>query len=55
MLNLIIANLATILVGAAVVGVIAAVIGVMHHDKKLGKSSCGCACADCPNKGACGH
>ncbi|MEG0019964.1 MAG: FeoB-associated Cys-rich membrane protein [Oscillospiraceae bacterium] len=53
MLNFIVANLSTIAVAGVVIAVIAAVITVRRLDKKAGKSSCGCTCADCPSKGRC--
>lgn len=40
-------NIATILISAALVFVVAAVIAGMIRGKKRGKSSCGCGCAGC--------
>lgn len=45
--------LANILVGIALVGIVAAIIYFKAKARKLGKFSCGCGCADCPSSGAC--
>jgi predicted permease len=55
MLNYIAANLATILVGAVVLAIVAAVVVKLIRDKKRNKSSCGCGCSGCPNAQSCGH
>ena len=41
MIAWIVANIGTILVALAVLGVVAAVIAVMRRDRKQGKPSCG--------------
>ncbi len=46
-------NIATIIICAFLLAVVAAVIGKMVRDKKKGKSSCGCGCANCAMNGAC--
>lgn len=46
-------NLPTVLVGSVVLLIVAAVIFKMAKDKKRGKSSCGCNCANCPSSGMC--
>lgn len=46
-------NIATIIICAALVAVVAAIITGMIRDKKKGKSSCGCGCANCPMNGSC--
>ena len=46
-------NIATILICAALIAVVAAVIAGMVRDRKKGKASCGCGCADCPMSGSC--
>lgn len=46
-------NLAAILICAALIAVVAAIVAGLIRDKKRGKSSCGCGCADCPMSGAC--
>lgn len=46
-------NIATILICAALIVIVAAIICGMVRSKKTGKSSCGCGCADCPMSGAC--
>lgn len=49
----VVANLSTILVGAAVAALLAAVAVKLILDKKKGKSSCGCNCDQCPGAGLC--
>ncbi len=46
-------NIATILICAALIAIVAAIICGMVRSKKKGKSSCGCGCTDCPMSGAC--
>ena len=46
-------NIATILICAALIAIVAAIICGMVRSKKTGKSSCGCGCADCPMSGSC--
>ena len=46
-------NIATIIICAVLIAVVAAIIVSMIRDKKKGKSSCGCGCADCPMSGSC--
>ena len=53
MFDLIASNLSTIVVGAAVAVLLLIVAVKMYHDKKRGKSSCGCNCANCPSAGMC--
>ncbi|NCB50340.1 MAG: FeoB-associated Cys-rich membrane protein [Clostridia bacterium] len=55
MLSFIASNLATIVVGAVVFGIVAAVVIKMVRDKKKNKFSCGCGCSGCPNAQNCGH
>ncbi len=45
--------LASVLVGIVLVGIVAAIIYFKAKARKLGKSSCGCGCADCPSNCAC--
>jgi len=47
------ANLATILVGLAVVAILTAVTLHLVRQKKQGKSSCSCGCSGCPMSGSC--
>lgn len=54
MLSFIMANLSTIIVGAIVFAVIAAVLVKLIRDKINHKSSCGGGCAGCPSAGICG-
>lgn len=53
MLSWLAQNLATIIIGAVLIAVVAAIIVSMVRNKKKGKSSCGCGCADCPMSGSC--
>lgn len=53
MINFIMNNFSTIIVGGIVTLVIALVITKMIKDKKSGKSSCSSGCAGCPNSGMC--
>lgn len=46
-------NIATILICAVLLVIVAAVIAGIVRDKKNGKSSCGCGCANCPMSGEC--
>ncbi len=53
MLTWIMENMATIMISAVLIIMVAAVIAGMIRNKKKGKSSCGCGCAGCAMKGAC--
>ena len=53
MLEWIASNIATILICAALVAIVAAVIAGMVRNRKQGVSSCGCGCSDCPMSGSC--
>lgn len=53
MLSWLAQNLATIIIGAVLIAIVAAIIVSMVRNKKKGKSSCGCGCADCPMSGSC--
>lgn len=46
-------NMATILICAVLIAVVAAIIVSMVKNKKKGKSSCGCGCAQCPMSRSC--
>ena len=46
-------NMATIIICAVLIAVVSAIIVSMIKNKKKGKSSCGCGCADCPMSGSC--
>ena len=46
-------NLATIIICAVLMAVVAAIIVSMVRNKKKGKSACGCGCSDCPMSGSC--
>lgn len=53
MLSWISENLATIIICIGLMAVVAAILVSMIRNRKKGKSSCGCGCADCPMGGAC--
>lgn len=53
MIDFFVQNLGTIVVGAIVVAVVAAIIVKMINDRKKGKSSCGCGCENCAASGMC--
>ncbi|MGN0521596.1 MAG: FeoB-associated Cys-rich membrane protein [Eubacterium sp.] len=46
-------NIGTIIVCLVVVAIVGLVIAKLVKDKKQGKSSCGCSCANCPSAGMC--
>ena len=46
-------NISTIMICAVLLAVVAAIIVNMVKNRKKGKASCGCGCADCPMAGAC--
>ena len=46
-------NWATLVVGAAVLTIVALAVIHLIRNKKAGKSSCGCGCANCPMSGSC--
>lgn len=46
-------NIATIILCAVLIAVVAGIIIHMIKNKKKGKSACGCGCADCPMRSAC--
>lgn len=46
-------NMATIVISAVMVIVVATVIAGMVRNRRKGKSSCGCGCAGCAMNGAC--
>jgi len=43
----------TILICAVLIAVVAAVITGMVHNRKKGKSSCGCGCSNCAMNSSC--
>lgn len=53
MLTWIMENMATIIISAILLLVVAIVITSMVRGKRKGKSSCGCGCAGCAMNGAC--
>ncbi len=46
-------NLATVLVSAALLGILALVVFIMVRNKKKGKGTCGCGCKGCAFSGSC--
>ena len=46
-------NIATIIICAVLIFVVAAIIIHMIKNRKKGKSSCSCGCADCPMSDSC--
>ncbi len=53
MLNWLIGNIATIIISLVLILIITSVIYKIIKDKKQGKSSCGCNCANCAMAGSC--
>ncbi len=53
MLTWIMENMATIIISAVLIIMVAAVIAGIVRSKGKGKSSCGCGCAGCAMNGAC--
>ncbi len=53
MLTWLMENMATIIISAVLVLVVAAIIVSMVRSKRKGKSSCDCGCAGCAMNGAC--
>ena len=53
MLQLIVANMGTILICLVLVAVVALIVRSLVRQKRQGKSSCGCNCAHCAMHGAC--
>lgn len=45
--------LSTIIIGAIVLAAVVLILVNMIKDRKKGKSSCGCGCANCPSSGMC--
>ena len=52
-MQLILQNLGTIIVCFVLAAVVALIVLVMRHDKKMGKSSCGNSCGACPMRDSC--
>lgn len=53
MLTWISENMATIIICAVLLLIVAAILAGLIRDKKKGRSSCGCRCANCPMNGSC--
>lgn len=53
MLIFLLENLATVLIAAVLLAVLAGIVLFMRKNKKQGKSACGCGCANCPMSGEC--
>ncbi|MEA4869425.1 hypothetical protein SDC9_154902 [bioreactor metagenome] len=52
-MNWLSANWASLVVGAAIAAIVAAVIAKMIRDKKQHKGACGCSCSGCPGTNYC--
>ena len=46
-------NIATIIICAVLIAVVAAIIVSMVKNRKKGEPSCGCGCANCPMSDTC--
>ena len=53
MLDWLMANIGTIIVGLIIAAVVVLIIVNRVKKKKNGESTCGCGCADCPMKNKC--
>lgn len=53
MINFLINNIGTIIVGLIVLAVLALIVAKMIRDKKHGNTSCGCGCEHCQNSAYC--
>ena len=53
MLTWFVENMATIIISAVLVLVVAAILVSIVRGKRKGNSSCGCGCAGCAMHGAC--
>lgn len=53
MLNWLVDNIATIIIGLALLGAVTAITVHSIKNKKKGMSSCGCGCSGCPMSGSC--
>lgn len=45
--------ISTVIIGLVVLGIIALAVRQIYKDRKAGKLSCGCKCANCPNSSLC--
>ena len=53
MITWIFENIATVLICAVLIAVVAAILVNIAKNKKKGRSSCGCGCENCPMNGSC--
>lgn len=53
MLEWIANNWATLVIGIVLAAIVTIIVIHMIREKKEGKSSCGCGCANCPMSGSC--
>lgn len=53
MLHFLAENWGTLVVGLAVLGIVAAIVRGQIKSRKKGGSSCGCGCAGCAMSGSC--
>ena len=53
MVNFFISNMGTIIVSLILLVIVGFAVRSLISNKKNGKSSCGCGCANCPSAGIC--
>ncbi len=53
MLHWVTANLSTLLISAILVAIVTSISLHLIHQRKQGKSSCGCSCTHCAMHGQC--
>lgn len=53
MLTWITENLASLIAGTVVLGIVVLVVIKLVKDKRNNKSACGCGCANCPYSASC--
>ncbi len=53
MLHWLAENWVTLVLAAVLAGIVAGVVIKLVRDKKKGKTSCGCGCANCAMAGSC--
>lgn len=53
MIEFIVNNIGSVIVGLAVLALIVLLLWKLISDKRKGKSSCGSGCGSCPNAGLC--
>ena len=53
MLHFFVANSGTIIVSIILLGLVGLAVHNLISDKRKGKTTCGCGCANCPSAGIC--